>query len=236
MLIKQGLRLVHSGSVTQANMKLATINAGAMIDIGVDWAAYTGDDAGSTPHMLILYDHLGNRMQGFIGASGAGLAYGVELITNGGFDADTNWAKIYFAIAGGKATSDGIKYASLSQAHSINSGTLLYHSINVITAAIACITWLDVENGNSKILIPNATGVYTGYATMATPVRIRYQVNSANVWEIDDSSLKRVTDISIQGVHLHSTRGGTNRNVASLDNSFDLNDSSGYTFKIYKCP
>jgi hypothetical protein len=251
MQINQGLRLVHSGSVTQANMKSASINAGAMIDIGVDWSAYAGDDAGSTPHMLILYDSAGKRLQGFIGASGGGEALGAELIINSDFanwtgDDPDNWivenedANNYVTESpAGVANiiSNNTAVLSLYQGSLVVTANKLYKVTIVVT--INTLGW----RGYFPIIAKSFTnftndGTLTFYGTNEGSTTINFYRHNEGAcnFELDSVSLKQITDISTNGVHLHSTKGATNRNVASIDSAFDLNDPSGFTFKIYACP
>lgn len=253
MFIPQGLRLVHSGSVTQANIKLATVNAGAMIDIGIDWSAYAGNDAGSTPYMLILYDSAGKRMQGFIGASGGGEAYGAELITNGNMETgdppsswapgpSLTWERDINPHAGtycGKLSAMAASNKFVDQDRTLIAGALykLFGwgkvtvgdgiALQVTGSPLSKSVWIAAT---SWILFANQF-----FTADQITIKIRlYNASNGDICWADDITLKQITDISTNGVHLHSTRGGTDRNVASIDSAFDLNNS--YTFKIYACP
>lgn len=244
MLIKQGLRLVTSGSVAQANMKLATVNAGAMIDIGVDWSAYAGDDVGSTPYMLILYDSAGKRMQGFIGASGGGEAYGAELITGdnsnftgglGDWPTNNTWHSQTNPAANMALVSNAI--GQFSYINPVSLENKLYKLTYDASGKVGSpkFTFWD---GSSHVTIDRVeNGAQVAYTTKegSTTNFYIFALGDSNEVTLDNILLKQVTDISTNGVHLHSTRGGTNRNVASIDSGFDLNDSSGFTFKLYKC-
>ena len=257
------LGLVHSGSVTQADMKLASVDAGAMIDIGVDWSAYAGNDVGNTPHMLVLYDSAGNRLQGFIGASGGGEAYGVELTTDGSMEIDpvANWegtatksAEADERTGGsgsqcleGTLSDNGTQDLNQNQIISIGS---LYKTIwwnkNITTStSLRFQLWHSVDgsvfttkyfesSGLKEDIIWTTHNVFVVGIGINLIIRFRIEGLTGEAARVDDVSFKQVTDISTNGVHLHSTRGGTNRNVASIDSGFDLNDGSGYTFEIYR--
>lgn len=196
MFIPQGLRLVTNGTVTQTNMKLATVDAGTMIDIGVDWSAYAGDDAGVTDYMLILYDSAGKRMQGFCGASGGGEAK----------DALPNDITVI--------TKDDPGVVS-SIAHALSVGCLVYFSgLNEMTEL------------NTKYVTVSAIGSVDLFSILDT--------SGYNEESTGGACGEKVTDISTNGLHFHSTKSGTDQKVASIDSGFDLNDSSGYTYKIYR--
>ena len=242
MLIKQGLRLVHSGSVTQAANKLATINAGAMWDPGVDMSAYAGNDAGSTPHMLILYDHLGNRMQGFIGASGAGLALGAEGLDDPTLSNSGAWspnAHVTHNEVAGIATwsGGGIGHFQTAGTHVSAVGKLckIVVEIDSITAGTFKI---NEGYGSFSGSTPDWTtpGTKTVYLVAISEGYFLLSSDATCDAVVSNISVKQVTDISTNGIHLHSTRGGTNRNVASIDSGFAVNCAAGYTFNIYKCP
>lgn len=242
MFIPQGLRLVHSGSVTQANMKLASIASGAMIDIGVDWSAYAGNDAGSTPHLLILYDSAGNRLQGFIGASGGGETLGSELLTNtwvnNGYETFTeNTTDITSAI-----NTAGIAESSHQFTAGLTNKSLYKIAYNLILNSGIAPTVLITQNQFGALQLDLGyfvAGANTLYRTTPTDIcnyLLPYQYGASVTNYSCTFSFKQVTDVSTNGVHLHSTKGGTNRNVASIDSAFDLNCSAGCTFKIYSCP
>jgi hypothetical protein len=90
---------IASGTVSATDVKLATVDGGAMVEItGVDLSPYAGDDAGgpvtiinpkstsaatmtTNKYLLALYDSSGRVATGYVGAAGGGETLGAEIAT-----------------------------------------------------------------------------------------------------------------------------------------------------------
>lgn len=233
------LNLVASDSVTQANSNLAVIDAGAMIDIGINLSTYAGNDTGLTKYKLIYYDSANKKVQGFIGASGGGEALGIELATA--------WAN---STGNPFETFDGAAPPDITSAINTvgtarcdcgdvgNAGALFKASINATINGGGGINWAVGRipgNFSPSDMIEVSVGAQNIYlCTTLDPLRTVfgfYVSLNANFSTV--MSLKRVTDVSTNGVHLHSTKNGVDRNVV-VDTDFNLNDASGYTYELYK--
>ncbi len=67
-----------------------------------------------------------------------------------------------------------------------------------------------------------------------TSVSLIFRASAAGTVYLDDVSLKEVTDVGTDGVHIVSERNGTTRNWTYIDASFDYDDSA-YTFEVLRC-
>jgi hypothetical protein len=97
--------------------------------------------------------------------------------------------------------------------------------------------WPASPRLNLVIAAPTDWTEYTKYATQTTAAAW-YVILGQSGGEItarwDDFSVKQVLTPSATGVTIVSTKGGTTYNWAQKDASFNYNDSSGYTYEVYK--
>ena len=124
---------------------------------------------------------------------------GGELITNGGFDTDSNWTKgSNTTIANGKATTTGTGAF----------GSVIYQSISLVSGNLYKIS-IDIEKVSGSQLIArwgsqnaiaslNSTGTFTNYfqanSTGSQLLNIFEQTGGNFVGSIDNVSIKEITD------------------------------------------
>jgi len=124
---------------------------------------------------------------------------GEELVTNGGFDTDTGWAKSGggWSISGGTANCSGDQVANtdIYKAASITDEGVSYLSVFNVT---------DFQNGVVKALVGGAegsarstTGVYTEVITSAVGAGTRSGVRGNFTFEgsVDNVSIKRILEV-----------------------------------------
>jgi hypothetical protein len=236
---------VLAGTVTQANMKLSTINGAAFVDFsGSDSGALTSAAAGS---MIVITDHSGNTVSGYIKSVGTGQTYGSQLLSNTAFSnttgVSTSGATVS-SVTGGQSgnalqvavTSYGFGYEPLAA----TTGQLLYFTtyckLGTATAYNASFGLMD--SGFSTF---QAMGVSTstwtqysvyGTATMST-MYAQFIVNGSGLNSLfDTASVAQVLTPATTGVTITSTANGSTYNWASVGGSFNLHDSNGYTYTI----
>jgi hypothetical protein len=126
------------------------------------------------------------------------MALGAELVTNGGFDADSDWTKNKWTIAAGVATYDpavGSGTANLDQAIAITAG-LSYQTTFEITARSA--GGVRIRIGGESGTTRTTTGIYTEIIKAGSSnslVSFLATPSSANV-SIDDVSVKEITGVT----------------------------------------
>jgi hypothetical protein len=237
--IRPMLRLVSSGSVTQANMKISAVNGGATASGG----AFIDFSAASVltdylNHLLVVKDSAGRVIMGFPKAAGAptGETFGDEILDDTGFDDDSKWTKEEgWTVNASKAVGTTVAYGKEIYQHALSSptGKLYYRSWDLVTRT----------GGGIKVRISTFFGIeystpatYTGYSTGAATTRISIYSITTFSGTIDNFSVKQVLTPSPTGVTIVSTQGGATYNWLSKDTNFNYNDASGYTYEIYSVP
>lgn len=210
-------------------------------------STYAGTDGSSTPYMLVLKDSASHTAWGYMGTADVAEALSTEKITNGNFESgSTGWT-----LTGGAGYSEVINDGSNNVLHlKRDGGTIgmadqnvsltagkLYKITLTITAHQSGTTAINLRDQSSITLLNfgPAVGTYTSYLTAPYAITSIRLVHSAATGEnnIDNFSIKEVTDVGTDGVHILSTKNGATRNWAGIDASFNYNDSS-YTFEVRK--
>jgi len=229
-------QLVASGTVTQANMRISAVDGGATASGGafVDFGA-ANVLTSKLGNLLVIKDSLGHSIQGWIKAAGSAEGLGDEIITvadDRTFGSDTGfWTKeigwtINDAVAG-KANHAGTTTSYLYRS-SITVASALYKAVLSINGNIS------LRIGGAILNSIASSGTY--YITSAIGTQLLAYSSGINGRTIDDVSLKQVLTPSATGVTIVSTKGGATFNWSAKDSAFNYNDTSGYTYLIYKTP
>jgi len=144
-----------------------------------------------------------------------------ELLTNGTFDADTDWTKgTGWTIGSGVATKTAGTQAELEQDISVTEGNVYEVSFDLVRSAGNIELRLGTVGSFDNLT--NATGSYTYYivAGAGTP-DIEIRANSAFVGSIDNISVREVTPWVNEG-YFHESEARTNL----LPYSQDFTDAS----------
>lgn len=203
----------------------------------VFWA-YPSLDSSSDPDKIVCYDPITDRWslieedvqliwaRGFTGVTldsidGSGSP---ELVTNGGFDADSDWTKgTGWTIATGVASCDGTQIADsdLSQAVTLTNSwahlvefTVDNHSAGTVTPVV----------GGTAGTSRNSDGTYSEIITTSTADTVIIRADSDFVGDIDNVSAKTAS-IDDLSVSLDSSRwiGGP-----LLLGAFDTDNKAGF--------
>jgi hypothetical protein len=216
----------------------------------LDLSPYAGTDVGSTPYWIELIDSAGKKATGYIGAVGGGETLsGVELITNGNMELDSNWtndgglstlnARSSEQTHGGTysrkvvAANNGIK----SDVFTVSNGELYNVSLWVYPVDVDTI-YIAVYKGNG-IWSLNILGrtLTLGEWNLVTGKHIEPVGGTAAYISIgqggdpwgdktlywDDVSTQRVLDPPSTAVHIVSSRNGTTRDWESIESGFNPN-------------
>lgn len=238
-----GRQTAAATGLTSANVHLATVDAGAMVEIvGVDLSPYVGNDSGGTktiinprstsaatmatnPYLLCLYDSAGKSACGYAGAAGAGEALGSDTLA--GFNFTSGWTEV----------SATITDADTFNASGIGTGLIA----NAVTyATVGALTKGTINATASTRLLSN-TGTTTYAISTGSAVSGYKTSDSGGVYlyagvtgsrDISTLKLERVTDIAVTGLHLHSTANATDRKMARVDSGFSPNQVTSY--KVYR--
>ena len=117
--------------------------------------------------------------------------YGAELVTNGGFDTDSDWNKnSNWTISGGTANCDGTNSNDLNQAQNIGVIGKSYK----ITFTITAISQgsIAVRIGSGATAYYTSVGTHSEIVTATTTDRIRVSVLGSAIASIDNVSVKEV--------------------------------------------
>ena len=145
--------------------------------------------------------------------------YGSELVTNGGFDTDSDWIKgTGWNISGGTANCDGTQTSTSQLRTSVGlsiQNTPVRFSFEVKNYSLGTLTATIEGTGGNEFSGINSNGIYTIEATSSdsTP-RIAFNADSSFVGSIDNVSVKEVIvdgdfDFS-RGSNLTATRVDSN--------------------------
>jgi hypothetical protein len=253
----QGNRLVYSATVTTGQTHIATVDAGAMLfHDSIDLSAYAGDDAGSTPYLMGLYNSDGKAAFGYIGAVGAGES-GVEKVTDGGLEAWTsdtnltNWTETLVGTGTVNKESTiihGGTYSANINVGATGSGTLISQPVSTTSGLLYKITsYAKADSGTpsfaydfvftqSGITLTTDYAEYSRYQTEnTTTIRTfswRAYSATGKILYTDDISVKALRDVPATGLHLHSTKNGTDRKMTSVTANFNPNAIVG--IKIWR--
>ena len=241
-------KVLHTGTVTQANMKLSATNGGLTASGGafIDFGNATTDLTDHLGKFLVVTDHLGNKIKGWTKAAGTGETLsGVELVTNGNMETGsppTSWTP-GSGVTLASVTDDGSQVLGIS-----NTGAYLgaTQTISTTTASLIKLVFgkIRVVSGiatygyitaNLPLVTSNSFVSQTNYYTPLNNSVIIRLLNSAATMESrwDNVSAQQTLTPSTSGVTITSTKAGTTYNWESKDAGFTYNDSAGYTYTIY---
>ena len=133
-------------------MKLSTVNGTAFVDFsGSDSGALTGASAGST---LVITDHAGKNLTGYIKAAGTGETYRSELLANTAFSDTTNVGtnnSSVASVAGGQSgnclqVTVNTTYGYGTETIAAGSGWLLKSTVYEKNGTGGTPSWLMLQN------------------------------------------------------------------------------------------
>ena len=217
--------VVATGSVSQANMKLSTVNGTAFVDFSAA-GVFTGYEG----LKLTITDSTGDKLIGYIKAMGTGETLGASLINDASFAAGcgVNWVcQPGWTMSGGEAISDGTSNDSkIYQAHTFVAGTLYKSSLMYI-----------LTSGGGQFYFTGRVGSLTSndvFFTAPSSNTLNAYIYSSNflVASVQSWALNPVTAPSATGATIVDAKGGSTFNWTSKDASFTPNDASGYTYTI----
>jgi hypothetical protein len=263
-LLSSSKKLLASGSVTQANMRLSAVNGTAFVDFSAvnTLTPYLGAE-------LHIRDSAGKEIVGVVKAAGSSEGLGSQLHTSANAASDPNaneanattgWAAGATAPDTFESTAAGTPDTGSWHLHAVTSQFVsrFYADFTVTSAALYKLTcavkrvsgtderlWLAQggEYTNLYVSDPFSGTSYVNYTIYVvangTNLRVRFGTggsSGAGEFYADNLSLKQVTAPSATGVTIVTAKGGTTYNWAFKDSSFNYNDSSGYTYKLYRTP
>ncbi len=227
---------------------------------GVDLSPFAGTEGSDTPYMLVLTDDAGSKVSwGYIGAQEAAEELGSELYAtanaasdpNGNeADAITGWISNYdtFESTGAdKSTGSYSLHAVRSSIGNDAAGYVCSFTKGKLYKAILDVkvvsgnpniravdgngSWLVVLEANVADAVWTSKTYYFTAKTTGTDGGVGFSETSNFEAYLDNISIKEVTHVGTDGVHIVSTKDGSTRNWAGIDGSFDYNDSA-YTFEV----
>lgn len=250
------------GTSAQANNKIATINGGAMVDLGsdVNLAQWKGTDSGTTNYILVLRDSSGYYAWGYMGLNGSGETLsGSELLVNGDFELPgtpptipTNWIA---AGTGAVVTSvlDTRTGGAGSYAMNVSGPTNNYcngRQLAVPAVEGNCLLltgWAKAITGSCYgVMYYSAAPITTSYITSlswtnfslyttmkGSLMTAAYVLATGHEARFDDFSVQALTEVSTNGVHVHSYPGGSDRRFKYVHPSFNPNATT-IAWEVYK--
>jgi len=228
-------RLTAQGTVTLANLRLSAVNGTAFLD-------FSAADVLTTHigNLIVLTDSAGHSIRGYAKAAGTGETYSAELV-----DSWTNNVTYPFEVF----TSVG---SDITRAANTSGTGLAWHA-NVLVAwasyhcayAVAGVGQLQVlgylassENATAPVLRIGSSGgsqdlYLTTHAAYTHSIILDIFDTSVDV-AVNGVTLKQVLTPAATGVTITSTKGGSTYNFANQEASFNYNDASGYSYRIFK--
>lgn len=198
----------------------------------LDLSPYAGTDLGYTPFRIVALDGAGKKAIGYIGAAGAGETLSAtEKFVDGGFADDTKWVcGAGWSVAGGVlgALNAVDTTSSRSFASVLVTVGALYKEVATISGySTGAFRFSD---GLTNSLEYNSNGAKTHYYTSRLDeAYLFFQAVGTTTLNIDDASLKQVTDPPATAVHIVSSLNGTTRNWASIESGFDPNTIASWS-------
>jgi prepilin-type N-terminal cleavage/methylation domain-containing protein len=242
------LASIATGTVAQANMKMSIASNTAFVDFGVagSLTPYIGDE-------LVISDHSGNQLIGWIKGAGTGETYGSQILPNSTFTTTSNvWTNnsTLTVLTSGCYSSHCLQvsltsaYGSAGEDISLTSGMLVKGSVYVEKGTETAWMWTGIETpahttittANTYSLLPSTWTQVVGYATAPTSSATFSQyysgATSGQTSLFDSPSAVQVLTPSTTGVTIVSLAGGSTYNWTSEASGFNLNDPNGYTYSI----
>lgn len=181
-------------------------------------------------YRLRLVDGSGYEIYGYIGGQDEEELLGGEEVTNGGFDADSDWSKgDGWSIAAGVAYSDGSQLASSGISQALTGWAVtdrLYKTIFTVQNYVA--GGIRIQIGAGGASSDNQT------ANVTLPIYLVYPGNWNNLnfyntddfeGELDDVSIKQVVNVGLDGVEMYNrTEWPVARNWNGDTANFNWND------------
>lgn len=252
--------LALAETLTAGTLKIATVDGGAMMfRAGADYSGYAGTDAGSTPYLLELGDSAGAVAYAWIGAAGAGETLGTEIVTNGNMetgDPPTGWVGFQSTLTkasvertGGAGTysvaiSRDTANSACEQSVTLTIGNLYkfyaWAKKNDGGTTFASVVWASSYGERMAGILPvnlNNTwvNIVQTFTSTAASAKALYNVaGSTTGGNLDDVSLKQLTDVPATGLHLMSGNNGTTRNMGYVETGFNPNTVT--RLRIYAVP
>jgi len=224
-------RVVGSGSVTQANMRLSGVDGTAFVDFGAANVLTT-----KIGHLLKITDSANKSIMGYIKAAGTGETLGDEKNGDVTFDNAGYWTTLDpgWAVTGGQAvgTSLGSGYY-IRKTGILTATSLLYYSFDIASISSGGIKFYS---GNISVgTTYETTGTKTGYQnSVSNTFGLSSKQGTTTTATCDNLSLKQVLTPSSTGVTIVSSKGGTTYNWFNKNSAFNWNDAYGYTYQIIK--
>lgn len=238
---------VASGEVDRSDMRLCLADGVAFVGFdGVDLSDYGGVRTG---YRITITDSADKESVGYFTTADAAEALGAELVTNGTFDADiVGWVghagydyetaewdgvgAMHLVNTAGNGYRSGATFA-------VTSGKLYKVTFDIALSSGALPKWALASSTSGALLIGgyiqglNGSNTFYVIAESTSAIARFFIYNiAATDFTIDNISVKEVTDVGIDGVHIVSASSGITRNWASIEAGFDYNDTGGYTYKI----
>jgi hypothetical protein len=239
---------VATGTVSQNNMKLSLANNTAFVDFSSAGAltSYIGDE-------LIITDHSGNQLIGWIKAAGTGETYGSQLLPNPSLTTLTgigNYNATPSIVGSGGQSGGAYLRVSLTSAYgwanqnfSLTSGMLVRNTVYMKAGTETNWLWFYMADPSYNQLngpnYSNEPSSWTQSAMYATAdltssgfMQVYEGATSGQTSLYDTASAVQVLTPSTTGVTIVSTSGGSAYNWSSEQSGFNRNDSNGYTYSI----
>lgn len=204
----------------------------------LDLSPYAGPVLGSTPYSIEVVDAGGKKATGYLAGVGAGKTLGSELVVNGNFASaeppGTAWNRgAGWTIAGGVLVATSVDVGiQVYQNLSHNIGLELFEgNLTVLNYIAGTANWIVA--GVIRIHEIDGDGDYIGYGNSdASGNYASVMADTTFTAQIDNYSVKRVTDPPNTAVHIVSSLNGTTRNWASIESGFNPNNIASW--KIYR--
>ncbi|MFA5961219.1 MAG: DUF2341 domain-containing protein [Parcubacteria group bacterium] len=250
---ENGFAQTQTGAVTQANMKLSIVNGTAFVDFSA--ANVLTNNLNSK---LIIADHAGLKLTGYVKAAGSGETYGSDISSNNTAASDqqteANTYGSWYVDAGGAigivgggaqhvgsyAISLGIDYLyAYSSDVPATTGALYSATFDARTASgeNCYFQFIDSDWDSSGWYQFAGGGNWTTYNAYLTNTGT--YVRTANGWictgtvYIDNLYIRQVLTPSTTGATITSTQNGSTFNWVSEETGFNRNDESNYTYTIF---
>jgi hypothetical protein len=210
---------VASGTVTAINTRIATVAAGALLElVGVDLSAHIGKK--------IRVRSNGLRIEGYIGAAG-----GEALDTNpfATFNFTSGWGTV------GTTTIIDTDSFSCTDFGGVKKTSILTRYALYKSSFVGASTGTNpsIRDNQTDSIIFATLGGGNKYATSTVAsgtIEVRATGGQTDVTSI---SVQRVTDLATTGAKIYSTSGGATQSWAYQDATFDPNYSGGVTYEIF---
>ena len=174
------------GSVTEwfINQGSTTVETPAVGSININWNSVTADQWATYQYRESIVHDAGTVPQAWVGA---------DLVTNGGFGADTDWTKgVGWTIASGVGTHAAGTLSDIHQDLGIASSGIYIHEMTASGITAGTLNALVAGTTGPNI---TANGVYTSLITSGAGANTGARGDALFVGSIDDLSVKRLIEI-----------------------------------------